>query len=129
MRPITQHKKGKMNSIETEFAWIQERRKRAGEIIDYCFEGMTFRLADKTTYTPDFVIVHPDYFECIDCKQRGKIEERISKKTGNKYKYQWSSKTDDAAVKIKVAAEIYKWFKWAYYFREVDGKWTREGVN
>ena len=118
-----------MNSIEEEFSWILEQQKRAGEIVDYAFEAMTFRLADRTTYTPDFVIVHHDHFELVDVKARGVAKIGISKKTGKPYKKQWTSKRDDAAVKMKVAAERFPWMQWAYYYHEADGRWTREGVK
>ncbi len=117
-----------MNGIEEEFAWLLEQRKRSGEIVDYIFEALIFRLADRTMYTPDFLIVHSDYFELVDVKARG-IAKLIRSKTGKEYKKQWSSKRDDAAVKIKVAAAIFPWMRWAYYFREANGTWTREVVG
>jgi len=119
----------KMNSIEEEFAWMLEQRKRTGEIVDYAFEAMTFRLADRTTYTPDFVIVHLDHFELIDVKARGVAETVRSKTTGKVRKQQWTSKRDDAAVKMKVAADRFWWMQWAYYYHEADGRWTKEEVN
>ncbi|MEW5801107.1 MAG: hypothetical protein AB1847_03275 [bacterium] len=73
-------------------------------------------------------LVYPDHFELVDVKARGEVQEKISKKTGRKYKTQWSSKWDDAAVKIKCATERFPYLRWAYYFREADGRWTREDV-
>jgi hypothetical protein len=121
--------KNKMNETETEFAWILEARKRAGEILGYVFEPAAFNLADKTKYTPDFMIVYKDRFEFIDVKARGRVRVKVSKKTGKPYKTQWTSKRDDAAVKIKVAADRFPWFRWAYWFKEADGRWIREEVG
>jgi len=65
-------------------------RKRAGEILDYRFEGVKLRLADYTFYTPDFFITYRDHFEVMEVKGF------------------WR---DDARVKIKVAAAMYPFFK------------------
>ncbi len=126
MRPLPAV--NKMNAIEEEFAWMLEQRKRTSEIVDYAFEAMIFRLADRTTYTPDFVIVHLDHFELVDVKARG-VAKMVQSKSGKVYKKQWTSKRDDAAVKMKVAAELFPWMRWAYYYHEADGQWTREGIN
>ena len=68
-----------MNKPEASFAWQLEILKRAGEILDYKFEPMKFILAgniegghNAVTYTPDFMIVHPDHFEFVDIKAKGK---------------------------------------------------------
>lgn len=120
--------KSKMNKIETEFAWLLEAKKRAGEILDYAFECVTFRLAERTTYTPDFMIIHHDHFEMIDIKARGEVK-LMRRADGQMHKRQWSSKRDDAAVKIKVAAQMFPWMHWVYWYREADGRWTREPVR
>ncbi len=127
MIPIPQE--CRMNKTELEFSWILEQRKRRGEILDYTFEAITFNLADRTTYTPDFVIIMRDGFELVDVKARGMAKEVKSKKSGKVYKQRWSSKRDDAAVKIKCCARLFPWFRWVYYFREADGQWTREDVK
>ena len=57
----------------------------AGKILWYSFEGITLRLADRTTYTPDFVVMLAN----------GELEM-------HEVKGFW---TDDAKVKVKVAAE------------------------
>ncbi len=121
--------KERMNKTELEFAWILEQKKRNGELIDYIFEMLIFQLADRTTYTPDFVITFPDHFEIVDIKARGIKKDVKSKISGKIYKRQWSSKRDDAAVKIKCCARLFPYVKWAYYFREEGGRWTREEIN
>ena len=80
-------KVGAMNNTERDYAALIELRKGAGEIAWYKFEGFKLRLADSTFYTPDFaVMLIGGELECHEVKG------------------QW---TDDARVKIKVAADIY----------------------
>jgi len=90
-RPGPVKKPGKMNKTEALYASILELQKRAGDIVDYAYESVKFRLANGTWYTPDFFVVRKDHFEVIEIK--GFLR-------------------DDAAVKFKVAAEQYPWIKW-----------------
>lgn len=80
-------KTGKMNKTESEYCQLLELRKRAGEVVWYRFEGVKLRLADNTFYTPDFAVM----------LSTGEMEM-------HEVKGFW---TDDARVKIKVAAEQY----------------------
>lgn len=80
-------KSGSMNKTEAEYAIALERRKIAGEVAWYKFEGIKFRLADNTFYTPDFLVMLQD----------GQMQV-------HEVKGFW---TDDARVKIKVAADLY----------------------
>lgn len=80
-------KTGEMNKTETAYARHLETLKAAGDVAWYRFEGMKFRLADGCFYTPDFAVMRGDgAMECHEVKGH------------------WS---DDARVKIKVAAEMY----------------------
>ena len=79
------HKPGQMNKTESAYAEYLERLKLGGHICDWKYEAVKLRLADKTFYTPDFLVVMPD----------GLIELREVK----------GFLEDDARVKIKVAAE------------------------
>lgn len=85
-----------MNKTENRFAQLLHARMVAGEIVAYEFEPMRLRLgADwKCSYTPDFLIEHPDgVLELADVKGgRG-----------------WE---DDARVKIQTAARMYPQFWW-----------------
>ncbi|MCQ4171650.1 DUF1064 domain-containing protein [Hafnia paralvei] len=80
-------KTGQMNKTESEYCQLLELRKRTGEIVWYRFEGVKLRLADNTFYTPDFAVM----------LSTGEMEM-------HEVKGFW---TDDARVKIKVAAEQY----------------------
>lgn len=76
---------GAMNKTEAGYAERLEARKQAGEVLGYWFEAVKLRLADKTFYTPDFLVLKAD------------MELEIHEVKGF-----WE---DDARVKIKVAAE------------------------
>lgn len=79
------HKSGQMNSLETWYKNILDNQKHAGMILEYWFEEFKFRLADKTFYTPDFIVMNKEHeLEVHECK---------------------GYMLDDANVKIKVAAE------------------------
>ncbi len=95
-------KTGQMNRTEAEYAGHLEMLKRIGEIAWYRFEGMKFRLADNTFYTPDFAVMRSD----------GQLEM-------HEVKGFWR---DDARIKIKVAAEQYP-----VRFVAVKKKTGREG--
>ena len=100
----TFHRPGIMNKTEAEYAERLESLKLAGEISDYRFECVKFKLADKTFYTPDFMVLRPDgTFELHEVKGF------------------WE---DDARVKIKVAAAQYP-FKFIAA-RKVKGAWETE---
>lgn len=87
MQALGRLKQGEMNKSEANYAKFLELRKQGGEIAWYKFEGMKFRLADNTFYTPDFAVL----------KSNGVLEM-------HEFKGRWM---DDARVKIKVAAEMY----------------------
>ena len=78
---------GRMNKTEAAYAELLAARVHCGEIVEFKFESLKLRLADRTWYTPDFAIVLPDGAREI-----------------HEVKGHW---TDDARVKIKVAAELY----------------------
>jgi len=78
---------GVMNKTEEAYGRVLETRKFAGEVLWYKFEGMKFRLADNTFYTPDFNVLLAN----------GELQM-------HEVKGFWE---DDARVKIKVAASMY----------------------
>lgn len=80
-------KTGEKNKTETAYEFELEARYRAGEIVWYKFEGLKFRLADNTFYTPDFAVM----------LKGGQIEL-------HEVKGFWK---DDARAKIKIAADMY----------------------
>jgi len=88
-----------MNQTERAYAARLELLQRAGEIKSFRFEPIKFRLADRTFYTPDFMVVTADEIQFHEIK--GYLPE------------------DDANVKIKVAAEMYPEFRFQMVFAEV----------
>lgn len=89
LRP--RHEAGEMNGIEKAYAAHLEARRVCGEIKDWKFEAIKLKLARATFLTLDFLVTKPDdRLELHDTK--GHME-------------------DDAAVKIKVAAEMFPMFR------------------
>ena len=80
-------KAGTMNKTEAAYAATLEQRRAAGEVAWFKFEGMKFRLAENTSYTPDFNVMLSD----------GTLEM-------HEVKGFW---TDDGRAKIKIAADLY----------------------
>lgn len=80
-------KTGQMNKTEEAYSKHLERLKAEGLIAWFKFEGMKFRLADKTFYTPDFAVMRAD----------GALQM-------HEVKGYWQ---DDARAKIKIAADLY----------------------
>lgn len=87
MQALGRLKTGEMNKTEAAYGMHLEARKIAGEVVWYRFEGMKFRLADNTFYTPDYAVM----------LSNGQLE-------AHEVKGFWQ---DDARVKIKVAASMY----------------------
>ena len=80
-------KQGQMNKTEALYSDYLFSQLVAKEVLCYKFEGMKFRLADNTFYTPDFAVMAADgVIECHEVKGF------------------WQ---DDARAKIKIAADQY----------------------
>ncbi len=88
-----------MNKTEQAYAERLALLQLAGEIRSFRFEPVKFRLADRTFYTPDFMVVTADEVQFHEIK--GYLPE------------------DDANVKIKVVAEMYPEFQFQMVFAEV----------
>lgn len=87
MRFKGRYRPGHMNGTEAAYARYLEDLKANGEVSGYWFEPMKLKLADKTTYSPDFMVMLPD----------GSLELHEVK----------GFMRDDANVKLKVAADKY----------------------
>lgn len=98
------YRAGEMNKTEAAYAAYLETLKRDCLIADYRFECVKLRLADKTFYTPDFMVLRPN----------GEFEM-------HEVKGHWE---DDARVKIKVAAAQFP-FKFVAIKKGKNG-WNRE---
>ena len=80
-------KAGAMNNTEAEYAQRLELQMRAGEILWYRFEAIKLVLPGNVFYTPDFMVMGKDNAVEI-----------------HEVKGFW---TDDARVKIRIAAGIF----------------------
>jgi hypothetical protein len=107
-KPKATYKPGVMNSTEIRYANLLDLRAKAGEIDGYRFESIKLRLADRTWYTPDFVVMRGD----------------LTAIEFHEVKGFWR---DDAKVKIKVAAEMYPEFAFivAQY---IKGNWEIRSI-
>lgn len=87
MQALGRLKVGAMNKTEQAYASTLTQRQHVGEVAWFKFEGLKFRLADNTFYTPDFAVMLAD----------GALE-------AHEVKGFWQ---DDARAKIKIAADMY----------------------
>ena len=95
-------KAGAMNKTEQAYGDLLERRRSAGEVAWFKFEGVKLRLADSTFYTPDFAVMLAG----------GEMEM-------HEVKGHWQ---DDARAKIKIAAGMYP-----FRFLAVKAKAKKDG--
>lgn len=97
-----------MNKTEAAYAAHLELLKHAGDVLWYKFEGVKFRLADATFYSPDFAVLTKNN------------ELQIHEIKGF-----WQ---DDAKVKIKVASDLYPFRFIAVYAipKKNGGGWRQE---
>lgn len=106
---------GEMNKLESEYAAHLRGLQHAGEVLWWGFEAVKLKLARLTTYTPDFLVMARDgTLECHEVKpgtSKGK-----------------AFMLDDAAVKLKVAAERFPFrFRLAWFDRREGWKFKEIG--
>jgi hypothetical protein len=80
-----------MNKTEAAHAMDLEMRKRVGEILEYRWQPLRLKLGTDCTYEPDFFVL------MADC-------------TIEFHEVKGSFITDDAIVKVRVAANLFPWF-------------------
>lgn len=107
-----------MNVGETRYAQYLDLRIKAGEIKRYWFEGVTLRLADRTTLRTDFFIQFADgHLEVHDVKGR-----KGKRDGGSTF---WAE--EDSKIKIKVAAETFRGvFIFKIVWPEKHGQWSEK---
>jgi len=107
----TMHRR-EMNHTEEKYAQHLQNRLLVGEIRWWGFEAWKFRLADKTYYSPDFIVV-----------------DNALRIEAHEVKTEWSTGRpgwqEDARVKIKVAAEQHPVRFMAVTLMK-DGRWEEE---
>lgn len=104
-------KTGAMNKTEALYAEHLDAEKHHGRVAWYVFEGVKLRLADACFYTPDFAVMLAD----------GRMEMHEVK----------GFFTDDARVKIKVAAGAYpfRFVALRAQSKKAGGGWTVEAFE
>jgi hypothetical protein len=102
---------GVMNRTETAYASALEAQRQAGTILWWKFEALKLRLAPKTFVDIDFAVMAGD----------GGLEMHDVKGARAIY-------TDDAKVKMKVAAETFP-FVFKVAFPRKGGGWDIENVG
>ena len=111
--PAPQAARDGMNKLETAYAQTLELMRRSGQIQWFGYESITFRLAPRTRYTPDFLVVTDlGLQECHEVKGF------------------WR---DDARVKFKVAAEMYPMFRFLSVHKNKNSRlpwqWVLEDIR
>lgn len=92
---------GKMNKLETSYS---EFLSQNPDVVWFKYEGVSLKLADKTRYSPDFIVMKKDF----------QIEF-------HEVKGYWE---DQARIKIKVAADLFP-FKFIA-IKKLKGQWIEE---
>ena len=101
-RALGRMKTGAMNKTEAAYERDLRDAQALGDIKWYLFEGVKLRLADNCFYTPDFIVLASD--DVLECHE---------------VKGFW---TDDARVKIKVAAQ-----RFPFRFKAVQAEAKKRG--
>jgi len=115
MKPAhaVKHTPGRMNKTEARYADRLAILKAAGEIEEWWFEPMAFRLGVRFTYRPDFLVQYPDgTLEFVEVKAWWRGAGRVG----------WR---EDARSKWKGAAEMWPIFRWKATW-ERNGSWEEE---
>lgn len=100
---------GEMNKLEAKYAERLKEMVYIGEIAWFAFDALKLRLAQKTFYEPDFLVIAAS----------GDVEI-------HEVKGFWE---DDARVKIKVAAEKYPFRFKAFTFDKKHRVWIEESFT
>ena len=96
---------GRENKTESEYGAYLENLKAAGEVLWYKFEPVNIRLAKRTYYRVDYMVLRSDRtIDMVDVKGF------------------W---TDDAKAKIKIAAETLPIFRFVAAYKK-GGGWEHE---
>jgi hypothetical protein len=96
------------NKWEREYGQQLGMQRHIGEIVDFRYEGIAFRLADGTHLHPDFLVITPRGFEIHEVK-------------GRRREKWWS--------RFKVAVEMFPWFRWFVCSRKKGGTWELKEVG
>lgn len=59
-RPLKRRVPGQMSSTEARFTHLLDEMEKQGQIINYSYEPITFKLAEGLRYTPDFMCMYAE---------------------------------------------------------------------
>jgi hypothetical protein len=80
-----------MNKTEERYSQYLDMLVASGDIESYKFEAVTFKLADRTSYLPDFYVVYKDHIELHEVKgyltDKGRIKFNIAAAQFPEYKW------------------------------------------
>jgi hypothetical protein len=108
---------GEMNRNETAYAQHLEVRRHAGEVIWFGFEPINLRLAQKTYYRPDFlVMLSDDTLEVHEVKGSKRTSDGV---------IPWME--EDARIKLKIAAEKFP-FRFKVMFFDRSRGWLHQEI-
>ncbi|MFH1731957.1 MAG: DUF1064 domain-containing protein [Planctomycetota bacterium] len=96
----------RMNRLEAAYAEHLLSRMIDGDVADFEFAALKFRLANRSWYTPDFLVTRPD----------GTLELHEVK----------GHMQDDAAVKLRLMPRLWWRFRLFVVRRARRGSWTIE---
>lgn len=86
---------GVMNKLEARYAAFLKEQEQLGYVAWWAYEPMKFKLADRTYWTPDFIIMRPD----------GAIEVHDTKGTTSKAGVKKPFAEEHSKIKIKACAD------------------------
>ena len=118
--PNPRPKRG-MNKLEAAYAGYLELQKKAGEIEDWGYEKIKFRLADGKWWKPDFMVTKSFF---------GGVTSRGKRTSGFLIEIHETKGFDReaAALKRSVAAELFPWFDF-YLVKRAGHMWKIRKVG
>lgn len=134
------HVFGKMNKTEEHFARILDAKKNHGDLLEWAFEPFALRLAEDTTYTPDFVSVARYGITIAELRRlasstaleasNADLANLLYKVTCldpgavTFYEIKGPQIWEKNRIKYKVAVEHYPWARFALWQRDA-GEWKQ----
>lgn len=110
---------GERNKVEAAYEQHLDTLHKAGLIDGFKFEGIKIKLADKTFWTPDFIVFAQDGVVELHDTKGTKTKTRAD---GSKDKTPWIE--EDAKIKLKLASELFP-FRVFAVFKTPDG-WQKQ---
>jgi hypothetical protein len=105
-----------MNRLESKYEAYLRDLQRLGHVEWFAYEPLKLKLADKTYYTPDFIVMRPDgAIEVHDTKGTTSVQ----RESGARVKKPFIE--EHSAIKIKACADKFPFRFFAVWL--LDGVW------